>query len=239
MLFRSPVFSDINGMAEPVQSISVSGITSAKYGFHTPAPEIRLFMVDLTAIGLYTLFRERADLLRDLSADATPLIPSRRRQLVCEALAETRDVLRKAHIVEEFLRSLIPDRLPRHIEVVHEATRILQASRYQLSLDEVVEHIGMSGRNFRRVFGQIAGVTPKTFQRIGRFERVFDAVMTGRSPLLTDTALDEGYYDQAHFIRDFESFTGYSPRMLPKEHFYMYHILTEPGFGSAKGSSGP
>ena len=46
-----------------------------------------------------------------------------------------------------------------------------------------------------------------------------------------DAVFDEGFYDQSHFIHDFRSFTGYAPGALPRENFYMYHILTKPGFG--------
>ena len=229
--YHDPVYSTINGVAEPVQSISVSGITSKKYGFYTPAPEIRLFMVDLTPIGLYTLFHERADLLSDLSTDATPLIPSRRRRLICEALAEIDDVNRKAHIVEEFLRSLIPDRGPRWVDQIFAAGELLRRPAFHGAIDEVIDAMGMNPRTFRRAFKEITGVTPKTFQRIGRFERVFDAFMTGEPQQWVDAAFEEAFYDQAHFIHDFKSFTGYAPGDLPKENFYMYHILTRPGFG--------
>jgi methylphosphotriester-DNA--protein-cysteine methyltransferase len=229
--YHDPVFSDINGAPEPVESISVSGITSTRYGFYTPAPEIRLFMVDLTPIGLYTLFNERADILSDLSTDATPLIPSRRRRLICEALAETENVHRKAQIVEEFLRTLIPSRSPRWIDEVLAATTLMKRREYRGRIDDVVEHVGMSHRTFRRAFREITGVSAKTFQRIGRFERVFDAFMVGDPRQWEDAVFDEAFYDQSHFIHDFKSFTGYAPTDLPKENYYMYHILTRPGFG--------
>jgi methylphosphotriester-DNA--protein-cysteine methyltransferase len=229
--YHDPVYSTINGVAEPVQSISVSGITSKKYGFYTPAPEIRLFMVDLTPIGLYTLFRERADLLSDLSADATPLIPSRQRRLICEALGEIDDVTRKAQIVEEFLRSLVPDRSPRWADEILAAARLLASSAYGGGVDPVIDAVGMSSRTFRRAFREITGVGAKTFQRIGRFERVFDSFMVSDPRQWEDAVFDEGFYDQSHFIHDFRSFTGYAPGELPKENFYMYHILTKRGFG--------
>ena len=229
--YHDPVYSTINGVPEPVQSISVSGITSKKYGFYTPGPELRLFMVDLTPIGLYTLFHERADLLADLSTDATPLIPSRQRRLICEALAEVEDVNRKAHIVEEFLRTLVPDRAPRWVDEIFAAGRLLQNPETHGAIDDVIEAVGMSRRTFRRAFKEITGVTAKTFQRIGRFERLVDAFMTGDPEEWSDSTFEEAYYDQAHVIHDFKSFTGYAPRDLPKEQFYMYHILTRPGFG--------
>jgi AraC-like DNA-binding protein len=229
--YHDPVFSDINGVAEPVESVSVSGITSKRYGFYTPAPEIRLFMVDLTPVGLYTLFRERADLLSDLSTDATPLIPSRRRRLICEALAETDDLNRKAHIVEAFLRSLIPSQSPRRVDQIAVATDLMRRHRYRDRIEDVIDDVGMTGRTFRRAFREITGVSAKTFQRIGRFERVFDAFMVGDPDLLSDAVYDEVFYDQSHFLHDFKSFTGYAPRELPRENYYMYHILTRPGFG--------
>jgi methylphosphotriester-DNA--protein-cysteine methyltransferase len=237
--YHDPVYSTINGVAEPVESISVSGITSKKYGFFTPAPEIHLFMVDLTPIGLYTLFHERADLLSDLSADATPLIPSRQRRLICEALADTENVTRKAHIVEEFLRSLIPERQPRWVKEILTTTEIMRRAGNRGRIDSVIEYVGMTSRTFRSAFREITGVGAKTFQRIGRFERAFDSVMAGDTKLWEEEVFDEAFYDQAHFIHEFKSFTGYAPREVPKENFYMYHILTQPGFGEMVPGSRP
>jgi AraC-like DNA-binding protein len=67
---------------------------------------------------------------------------------------------------------------------------------------------GWSERQFRRRFQETVGIAPKIFARIIRFQRALRAM--ARTDLLP-AALECGYYDQAHFIRDFKSFAGETP----------------------------
>ena len=50
---------------------------------------------------------------------------------------------------------------------------------------------------------------PKPLARILRFERAAARLRQGAA--LADAALDSGYYDQAHFNRDFRAFAGVTP----------------------------
>ena len=49
----------------------------------------------------------------------------------------------------------------------------------------------------------------KPLARLLRFERAVEHLRAGSG--LTDVALDSGYYDQAHFNRDFKAFAGVTP----------------------------
>ena len=52
-------------------------------------------------------------------------------------------------------------------------------------------------------------MAPKALARLLRFERALQRVRAGAD--LVDVALDSGYYDQAHFNRDFRAFAGVTP----------------------------
>ena len=69
---------------------------------------------------------------------------------------------------------------------------------------------GVSDRQLRRLFNRYLGTSPKTFSRVIRFQR---ALRDGTHPAARGTAyyLDAGYFDQAHFIKDFRQFSGESP----------------------------
>ena len=78
---------------------------------------------------------------------------------------------------------------------------------------ELVREAGWSRRHFARRFATAAGLTPKAFARVLRFVRAKD--LLGRPGLsLAEIALDAGYYDQAHFNRDFREFAGCTPTEL-------------------------
>lgn len=75
----------------------------------------------------------------------------------------------------------------------------------------VMEHIGLSQRRLIELFRDQVGLTPKAFCRVRRFQRVLEAVHRKKSVEWVQVALDGGYYDQAHFIHDFQGFSGLTP----------------------------
>jgi methylphosphotriester-DNA--protein-cysteine methyltransferase len=75
----------------------------------------------------------------------------------------------------------------------------------------VTDQIGLSQRRFIQVFRDEVGLTPKLFCRIQRFQEVLRRIGKGQQFEWVDVALDCGYYDQAHFINDFQAFSGLNP----------------------------
>ena len=78
---------------------------------------------------------------------------------------------------------------------------------------EIRRDIGWSERHFAVQFRNQFGLTPKAFARILRFGRAARALGQGTQPLAS-IALACGYYDQAHFTRDFRAFAGITPLAL-------------------------
>jgi AraC-like DNA-binding protein len=75
----------------------------------------------------------------------------------------------------------------------------------------VVEQVGFSQRRFIQLFAREVGLTPKVFCRVSRFQKVIQTAHSGSDIDWTQVALSCGYYDQAHFIHDFQSFAGITP----------------------------
>lgn len=69
----------------------------------------------------------------------------------------------------------------------------------------------ISPRQLRRLFDKYIGVSPKSFARIVRFQSALRAMRHGRKAEWRDLYFDFGYYDQAHFIHDFNAFFGQTP----------------------------
>ena len=65
----------------------------------------------------------------------------------------------------------------------------------------LAEEVGWSRRHLAARFREHVGLPPKALARILRFERAAERLRRGAD--LSDAALDSGYYDQAHFNRDF------------------------------------
>lgn len=71
---------------------------------------------------------------------------------------------------------------------------------------------GVSERQLRRLFKFYFGESPKTFVRIKRFQKVLGRNPTPESLKEEKSYFDEGYYDQAHFIKEFRDFYGVTPK---------------------------
>lgn len=78
-----------------------------------------------------------------------------------------------------------------------------------VSIKELTNELPISRDTFEKRFRHIVGTTPKKYASIIRFRNLFEKPFENGN--LTDTALDAGYYDQSHFIKDFKSYTGKLP----------------------------
>ena len=87
-----------------------------------------------------------------------------------------------------------------------------------IGVRHLADRIGLSSRQFERRFRSAVGISPKLFCRMQRLQRVFQAMANPQSNWV-DTAVDCGYYDQAHLIRDFREFSGTTPTALLAEEF--------------------
>lgn len=70
---------------------------------------------------------------------------------------------------------------------------------------------GLSPRQLRRLFARYVGDTPKTFSQVVRFQQLLRANPSAQSLRQHKVFFEMGYYDQAHFIKEFKGFYGLTP----------------------------
>ena len=76
---------------------------------------------------------------------------------------------------------------------------------------KLTREAGVSDHRFIDVFRSEVGLSPKLFHRVQRFQRVLIQVRRLPEPEWEQLALEAGYFDQSHLIRDFRAFSGFSP----------------------------
>lgn len=86
---------------------------------------------------------------------------------------------------------------------------------------------GFASRTITRWFTKDLGIPPKRLSRIARFHSALTDLHIGRNPKFY---LDAGYYDQAHFIREFREFAG----MTPEQYLGMIAELADGTAGSER-----
>ena len=75
----------------------------------------------------------------------------------------------------------------------------------------LVRASGCSTKRFLQLFRDEVGLTPKLYCRIRRFQRSLRLAAASMSMSWAELAAECGYFDQAHFVRDFKSFSGINP----------------------------
>lgn len=117
----------------------------------------------------------------------------------------------KVFVLEKSLTRLLQDS-ESDLRVLRIAARIVDSSG-KIGIDDLAIESSLSSRQLERRFLAEVGVGPKLLSRILRFQQVFRAVDANEAawPIV---ALDCGYYDQAHLIKDFRQFAQQTPAVL-------------------------
>lgn len=87
----------------------------------------------------------------------------------------------------------------------------IERSRGDLRIDRLARDLGWSRKRLAAHARDAFGLTPKLLARIARFRHAIDRATGGARPDWAGLAIDCGYADQAHLVRDFTAFAGAPP----------------------------
>lgn len=94
--------------------------------------------------------------------------------------------------------------------LITKAAQQIRLHNGNLNIADLSNDFCLSQKQFERRFKAGTGFNPKLYARIVRFETTL--YFYSQYTNLTEAAHANGYYDQAHFIHDFKTFAGYSPK---------------------------
>ncbi|MDQ3173249.1 MAG: helix-turn-helix domain-containing protein [Acidobacteriota bacterium] len=126
-----------------------------------------------------------------------------------EAVFEARNNMHRQQLVEEFLLQQLVTTTPR--PRFEAAVKEIIRTRGQTRVHEVANGVGWSSRQLERDFRVSVGLSPKLFSRIMRFQNLLRLVGEGVLREWTSLALEGGYADQPHMVREFREFAGHTP----------------------------
>ncbi len=129
-----------------------------------------------------------------------------------EQLGNARSTASMVEIANSFLRPKLQQWQPDQRVVA--AVQLLSDGGCRV--DQSAEHVALSRRQLERLFLKSAGLEPKTFARIARFQKALHLERTCPAWNWTRIAQECGYYDQAHLIAAFRQYTGAAPTARPK-----------------------
>jgi AraC-like DNA-binding protein len=190
---RSFIFGQISRFIE-IAPTGNTGIIAARFfpGGLSPFIDLPVSLLENKAVDIQALFGEKGKLLE---------------QEVLSAATNTGRI----SLLERFLLSRLGE--SHAIDMItKECVDVIMQSNGQLDVAELAEKMQLHRRNIERKFSSAIGMSPKQLARIVRLQSTLKMLQQKNFTSLTSLAYENGYYDQAHFIKDFKEFTGTSPK---------------------------
>jgi len=140
-----------------------------------------------------------------------------------QRVLENRNIEERIHTIERFLMAF----LEKHQKPEQWMDMAVEKLLYQyntVKLAELSRDFFISERQLQRKFKECVGISPKAFQRNSRFEAVMKQLLLNKRKDYVTVALDNGYYDQAHFIKEFHRYAGQQPSSFLQNENFMTHF---------------
>jgi AraC-like DNA-binding protein len=116
----------------------------------------------------------------------------------------------KAAAVERFLNERTTPSDP-NVERVSNIVDEIAENREIVSVEQVVALGHLGKRALQQLFNSYVGVGPKWVINRYRLHEAVERLQAGVPVNFTELAMELGYFDQAHFIRDFRKLVGCTP----------------------------
>lgn len=172
------------------------------------AKDASMLLVNFQEGGASRFFSIPMNEIFGINLSLDQILPKSRVDRMEEKLSETKTNEGRIGILEKFLLSQI--RGSNVDQLVLETVRRIRNTKGNLRISEILQGMPISRDSYEKRFRQTIGTSPKQFANLIRIKSLIERYSS--FPTLTDLAHDAGYFDQAHFIKDFRSFTGQTPK---------------------------
>ncbi|WP_299228706.1 AraC family transcriptional regulator [uncultured Psychroserpens sp.] len=117
----------------------------------------------------------------------------------------------RVNCIENFLKSKVENRKDSTIDKV---LQYIHNSNGFIEVGQLLDVVKLSSSQFRKRFNEEIGTSPSQYCKIQRANTSLKLLKDKSYNSLTGLAYDLGYFDQSHFIKDFKSVIGFSPKQI-------------------------
>ena len=207
---RSFLFGQITKYIE-IASTGISGIISARFLPDGICPFINMPVSTLEnkAVSLTEIFNEEGRKLE-------------------EEVINAKDAQERIKLIETFLLSKLTGQ-PAIDAITKSCVEVIFQSQGQIGLAALADKMNIHRRNMERKFTSMIGISPKQLARVARLQAALKMIQQKKCNSLTEIAYENGYFDQAHFIKDFKEFTGMSPKSFFADNLKLSALFVAAG----------
>ncbi len=172
-------------------------------------------VIELNTLGAYRLFRLSFAEVKNRIVDLNEILGPNSQHLLGR-LANTDDLLLKAHLLQQFLVKQL-DQTTSDPIFEYCVDRIARTSGL-VGVASLERETGYSSRWLHTKFKEHLGTGPKNLMEIVRFKHYYHTLASGADAHILKNDIHRLYHDQSHFIRAFKRFTGFTPGGLVNSH---------------------
>lgn len=110
--------------------------------------------------------------------------------------------------------------------VLRAQTNAILTARGDIQINDICHHFSVSKVTLRQHFLNNMGLLPKELCKIWRLNN-FLLQTQNHLQTLTDSAINAGYFDQAHLNREFKSILGQTPKAYLKSQSYQHNLAVQ------------
>lgn len=203
--FRGQVQHNIHNGSGAIAATCISGMRkTARLISYTP--DTATLIVTFRSAGAAAFFKTPLHEFFEQSIPLDALVSRQQLNGITEQLSAAAGHPQRIRIIERWLLTGVQ---------TYEPDPRIQAAVQQLTLQNIKikdlsYRLNISQDVLEKRFRQQIGATPKQFANIVRLRKLITQYTPNQT--LTAQAYDAGYFDQAHFIKDFKAFTGQAPQ---------------------------
>jgi AraC-like DNA-binding protein len=192
----------------------VQGVVTGRFT-RTLVGSGRVFGVKFRPAGFRPFLGSSVAPLTDVALPVTAVFGPDGDALV-ERMLDLEDDAALVAAADAFLAGRLPPPDPAVAEVNRIAALVV-ADRRITRVDQLAAVTGTGKRTLQRLFSEYVGVSPKWMIQRYRLHEAADRLAEDREVTLAELALELGYFDQAHFVRDFRAIVGRPPAAYASE----------------------
>jgi AraC-like DNA-binding protein len=169
------------------------------------------FQVNFTLLGAYRFLNIAMSDIANRVLDLGDLLGDAEADLLADSLQDAGGWPARFEAMDRFLLQRLRGGRPMSPDVAW-ALKTLQGTRGARSIGALSRDLSCSRKTLIQRFHAQVGLAPKAVASILRFSHAVERIRAADEESWADLAVSCGYYDQAHFNRDFRRYSGRAPR---------------------------
>jgi AraC-like DNA-binding protein len=130
-----------------------------------------------------------------------------------EKMSEAVSFQQRVNIAEGYLLDLLKSHFADYdYRRINRVVALIKQSYGKTNLNQMASEACLSRKQLERIFAEHIGISPKQYLKIIRFQFAIFQKQQNNNLNLTELSYNSGYFDQSHFISNFKTLCGMSPK---------------------------